>query len=489
MKKISRVLCLVLTAIIAVSLSACKEATPLMFTYKDMTMSSGMFAFVLAERKGEIVDYFSSYGGKDISSDESFWNAKLTDDQTYAEWLKDYAEELCKRILIAKYFCKQYNLKITDETQIQQVDEYMDRAKETFGGEDELKLELARYEITIDQLREYYEYPYYYQLLLDYWYGENGTMKIPEAEVREKFFNNYYKVDMAYFSFYTTDGNYNNVPYVDKSITDEQAREYFNKNYVKVQHILYMTVDTNENPLPDDKVAQAEQEAKAVYEGVLNGTVNYDDKMKEKSDSSATLIFTRGEMDNLGSEFVNASFEMKPNEVRLVQTKYGWHIIRKLTPSDDDFNKKSDEVRQTMSKEKIAASAKEMYEQLKENKIEFKEGGDGALYQFLSGRVISAENTNISKDIIDAIASTNIGEYTLYEEKDGDTTYGYFIFRRVELDENDLLNNYSSIEDEMKDAKYVEYVQTFYDSITVNEEELAKYENIPAVKSFPSLTY
>jgi len=354
MKKISRVLCLLLAAIMVVSFSACKKSTPAMFTYKDMTMSSGMYAFILAERKGEIVDYFKAYYGRDISSDDSFWSSPFEDNKTYAEWLKDTTEELCKRILIVKYFCNQYELKITDETQIQEIDELMDQVMETFGGEDELKLELAKYGITLAQLREYYEYLYYYQLLLDYWYGENGTMRIPEAEVREKFFNNFYKIDMAYFSYYTLDENNNTVPYVDKSITDEQAKAYFDQNYVKVQHILYMTVDTNENPLSDDKVAQAEQEAKAAYEGILNGSVNYDDIMKEKSDSSATMIFTRGDM---VSEFENASFEMEPDEVRLVQTKYGWHIIRKLTTSDDDFDKKITEVRQAMSKEKVKAGA------------------------------------------------------------------------------------------------------------------------------------
>jgi len=484
MKKISRVLCLLLAAIMVVSFSACKKSTPAMFTYKDMTMSSGMYAFILAERKGEIVDYFKAYYGRDISSDDSFWSSPFEDNKTYAEWLKDTTEELCKRILIVKYFCNQYELKITDETQIQEIDELMDQVMETFGGEDELKLELAKYGITLAQLREYYEYLYYYQLLLDYWYGENGTMRIPEAEVREKFFNNFYKIDMAYFSYYTLDENNNTVPYVDKSITDEQAKAYFDQNYVKVQHILYMTVDTNENPLSDDKVAQAEQEAKAAYEGILNGSVNYDDIMKEKSDSSATMIFTRGDM---VSEFENASFEMEPDEVRLVQTKYGWHIIRKLTTSDDDFDKKITEVRQAMSKEKVKAGAEEMYENLKENKIEFKEGGADALYQFQAGRVISREDAK--EDIIQAIDAAKPGEYILYEFKDGGVTYGYYIFRRVELDESDLRNYYETVEDEMKDAKYFEYVQTHYDSIAINEEELAKYDNIPAVQSFPSLYY
>lgn len=451
-----------------------------MFTYEDMTMSSGMYAFILAERKGEMVDYFSSYGGKDISSDEEFWNTVFIDNTTYAQWLKDYCVELSKRILIAKYFCKQYDLKIKDETAIQQVDNYIENAKKTFGGEDELALELAKFGITINELREYYEYYYNYLNLLDYWYGENGTMKIPESEVRDKFYNNFYKVDMAYFSFYTTDENNNSVVYVDNSITDAQAREYFDKNYVKVQHILYMTVDTNEKPLSDEEAAKAEQDAKDTYEAIKAGRVNYEDKMKEKSDSSAEMVFTRGEM---LSEFETASFEMKTDEVRLVQTKYCWHIIRKLATSDDDFKKKIDEVKETMSREKVTANAQEMFEQLKENKIEFKDGGDNAKYQFLAGRVFDGEKTN--QDVIKIISSLKSGEYTLYENKDD----GYYIFKRVDLNDKDLLDYYSSIEDEMKDSKYIEYVQSFYDSITVNTEELAKYDNITAVQTFPSLAY
>jgi hypothetical protein len=40
----------------------------------------------------------------------------------------------------------------------------------------------------------------------------------------------------------------------------------------------------------------------------------------------------------------------------------------------------------------------------------------------------------------------------------------------------------------MKQEKYFAYMETFYDSVTVNQEELAKYDNIPAVQSFPLFT-
>jgi hypothetical protein len=483
MKKISRVFCLILAAMMMVSLSACKSSLPVMLTYKDKTMSSGMYAFALAERKGEVVDYFSSYSGQDISSDETFWSAAFGD-TTYEDWLKDYTMELCKNILLTDFFCKEFDLKITDDTTLNDLDNIMENAKQTFGGEDELALELAKYGITIEQLRDYYSYYYKYQLLLDYWYGENGTMKIPKEEVSNKFFGNYYKVDMAAFSFYTNDENGNTVAFVDKNITDEQAKDYFNKNYVKVKHILYMTVDTNEQPLSADKIAEAEKNAKETYEAIKNGTVNYDDKLKEKSDTSSEMVFTRGEM---VSEFETASFEMKTDELRLVQTKYGWHIIKKLTPSDDDFKKNIDEVKQTMSKEKVTADAKDMIAQLKENKIEFKEGGENASYQFLAGRVLSGEN--LPQDIKDAISALKTGEYTLYEYKEGDVVTGYYIFKRVDLAESDLDSYYDTIEDGLKQTKYSEYIKTYYDSITVNQNELEKYNNIPAVKSFPSLAY
>ena len=483
MKKISRVFCLILAAMMILSISACKSSMPVMFTYKDKTMSSGMYAFALAERKGEVADYFSSYGGQDISSDETFWNSALGD-TTYAQWLKDYSVELSKNILLTQYFCEEYDLKITDETTLEELDSYIEKAKETFGGEDELALELAKYGITIEQLREYYAYYYKYQLLLDYWYGENGTMKIPEAEIKEKFFNGYYKVDMAAFSFYTTDENYNTVAYVDKTITDAEAKDYFNKNFVKAKHILYMTVDTNEQPLSDEKIAEAEKNAKETFEAIKNGTVNYDDKMKEKSDTSAEMVFTRGEM---LSEFETASFEMQTDEVRLVKTKYGWHIIKKLATTDDDFTKNMDEAKQALSRERVTASAKQMIEQLKENKIEFKDGGENANYQFLAGRVLEGEN--IDRNILKAISDLKTGEYTLYEFKESDVTTGYYIFKRVDLTDTDLDSYYSTIEDEMKAAKYSDYIKTYYDSVTINQDELSKYDNIPAVQSFPSLAY
>ena len=54
--------------------------------------------------------------------------------------------------------------------------------------------------------------------------------------------------------------------------------------------------------------------------------------------------------------------------------------------------------------------------------------------------------------------------------------YGVYIIKRVDTTEEDFNSKYSAVESTLIDEAYVEYLDSFVDSVTVNEEELAKYD-------------
>lgn len=136
-----------------------------------------------------------------------------------------------------------------------------------------------------------------YQVLNDYYYGENGV----------------------------------NVP------SDDELRQYFADNYLSAKHILISTVDsTTGETLRTD--AEAKAEAQAILDR-LNAGEDFDTLMNEYSEDPGLTgnpdgyIFTEGEM---VTSFYDAAKALGEGEVSgLVQSDYGYHIIKR-EPLDVD---------------------------------------------------------------------------------------------------------------------------------------------------------
>jgi len=484
MKRIIKAISISLIFILVLSLVSCSETKQKIMTFEEdgeeIELSSAEFAFALAEIKGQLIERYASYFG-DISKDADFWNQEH-EGKTLAQTNFDYVEEYCKMLLITDYFCNKYGLNMTNEAN-EKIDDLIEEIKLHFGGEDLLAIELTKYGIKIQDMRKYYENYERSELLRNYWYGENGTMKIPESDVRAKFFDNYNKVDVMEYSYYTTDETGNNIPFVYNDFTNAEIRDYFDNNFVKVKHILYSTVDNNQEPLTDEEVEQAEKDATDSYNAIKSGEVEFDDKTDETQDGNVEYVFTYNFMVD---EFEEASFEMEPDEVRLVETEFGFHIIKKFATTDEDFEGKRDEVKHAMSKARMAEKANKMYEELESGDAEFKEGGDDADYNYMDDIILSKDN--MSEDILNKIKELKDGEYYLHKIESAGVEYGYYIFRKVELDDDDLASYYATIEDDLISEAFYNYIKSFYDSVITLQDELDKYDII-TTEAFPYFNY
>ncbi len=104
-----------------------------------------------------------------------------------------------------------------------------------------------------------------------------------------------------------------------KSVTDESREEYYKANYVCAKHIL----------IPKSEKSKAESVLKKALKGedfdALVKTYGQDPGM---INSPEGYVFTYGEM---VQEFETAAFSLKEGEISgLVETAYGYHIIKKL---------------------------------------------------------------------------------------------------------------------------------------------------------------
>lgn len=476
MKRFSKMVALLLTVTMMFSLAACTQARSAVLTYEGNTLSTAQYAFALAGRKGEIEDQYSSYYGSDISSNAEFW-AQTVENGTLADAVESGILDYCKLMLVVNKLCKDYNIEITDETTLADIDTMMETITTDFGGEDALAIALAEYGITKEELKEYYKTYERINLLKDYWYGDNGSMKIPESEVNEKFLKDYFKIDFMSFSYNTTNTEDETVAYYFDEITDAEARTYFDTNYVKVQHILYMTVDTSGNALSDEKVALAEQNATESFNSIVAGTTTFDDESVDNEDSGKEYVFT---YEAMADEFEAASFEMAVGDVRLVKTKYGYHIIKKFATNDADFTSKLEAVKNTMSYARTKANAEEMLAKVNAGTAEFADGGDDADYKFYADNIFTSGDIG-DDDLEEQITSMAVGEYKLV---DMGSSYGYYLFHRTEITLDDIADYYDTIEGDLISTAFYAYIEAYFPSITTVDEEIAKFD-ITTITSFP----
>ena len=123
-----------------------------------------------------------------------------------------------------------------------------------------------------------------------------------------------------------------------------------------------------------------------------------------------------------------------------------------------------------LTKKLIGEQAAAFYEQIKSGEAEFADGGDDAAYAYDAGTVFKTGESDEALE--EAALALKTGETALVTVD----AYGVYIIKRVDTTEEDFNAKYSAVESTLIDEAYVEYLDSFVDSVTVNEEELAKYD-------------
>lgn len=121
-------------------------------------------------------------------------------------------------------------------------------------------------------------------------------------------------------------------------VTDEEIQKKFDEEYVQVKHILFKTVDDSNQPLPDDQIAEIKAKAEDTL-AQIRGGADFDSFMNLNEDTgepSTGYVFTH---DQMVPEFEEAAYALEIGEVSdLVESPYGYHIIKKLDKNADPAN-------------------------------------------------------------------------------------------------------------------------------------------------------
>ena len=153
------------------------------------------------------------------------------------------------------------------------------------------------------------------------------------------------------------------VEYIGKAaeVTEKEAQSYYNKyknEFLKVRasHILIQNTDEDGNPVSDEQKKKNKEKAEQILKQAKEG-VDFAQLAKEYSqDTSST---NGGDLDFFGKgqmvePFEKAAFSLKNGEIypEIVETDYGYHIIKKTDEKYDDFDTIKEELVYTLGYEK-----------------------------------------------------------------------------------------------------------------------------------------
>lgn len=175
-----------------------------------------------------------------------------------------------------------------------------------------------------------------------------------------------------------------------EEVTEEEAKAYFDGNFIKAKHILFTTMDqTTGEALPEEeintKMALAEETLEKIKAGAdfdsfasLNedpGSVSMPDGYVFAVTSKITDADELNTLQQAGfamvAEFETAADALNPGEVsELVQTTYGAHIIKRVEMTAEDYETNKTTIINILNNAKYLKKINEWKEEYKIKKNE-----------------------------------------------------------------------------------------------------------------------
>jgi len=157
------------------------------------------------------------------------------------------------------------------------------------------------------------------------------------------------------------------------NVTEDDARKYYSENkkqieQVRASHILIKPEAADPNADPNEPKAKAEAKARSLLKQIKNGA---DFAELAKANSSCPSSAKGGDLDffkrdRMVPAFAKAAFELKVGQVSdIVETKFGYHIIKVTDRKNDTFEQAKDNIVETLTQKRQGELAKEYIESLK----------------------------------------------------------------------------------------------------------------------------
>ena len=157
------------------------------------------------------------------------------------------------------------------------------------------------------------------------------------------------------------------------NVTEDEAKKYYDDNakeleQVRASHILIKPITTDPNTDPNQAKAKAKAKAEDLLKKI-NAGADFAELARANSDCpSATQggdlgYFNRGQM---VPAFEKVAFTLKPGQISdIVETQFGYHIIKVTDRKNDTFAKAKDDCMKRLAQPKEAEFAEKYIDSLK----------------------------------------------------------------------------------------------------------------------------
>ncbi len=298
-----KIVSLILSMIMTLSLVGCSSnGDETVATVNGQTITLGNYEKLLALNKTSMEAYYGS----------EIWSTEIEEGKTYEDTLKEMVIESMTTSEVLYQEAKKQNILPTDEEVQEEIDSFNESIKDDTEYQEELK------KMGIDD--EFLKYQFTRDLVDENLYAKYlEEIEIPESEMK------------AYYED--------------------------NKDTVTASHILLKTTDDDGNELSDDKKAELKAKMEEILAKVKAGE---DFATLAKEYSECPSASEGGDLGSFGKgqmvkEFEDAAFAMKVGEISdIVETQYGYHIIKVTDKKEESYDDMKDEIKSTLASEKYS---------------------------------------------------------------------------------------------------------------------------------------
>ena len=230
--------------------------------------------------------------------------ASHSEDSTFGTYVRETALQYLVLYALIQQKADEMGVALTQE-QEDSIKAEIDGFIQSVGGQETFEQRLAEYYMPFDYFCEQHRVIELYNCIFEALYGEDG-----------------------------------------KNLPEEDAIAYLKDNgYLHAKHILFLTVDDNRQPLPEEEIAQKKEEAEQVLAQLQACPPEdlpelFDSLMQQYSEDTGLLAYPDGYYFRTGemvAPFENAVLELEENGLsELVESTYGFHIIFCPTMHGDD---------------------------------------------------------------------------------------------------------------------------------------------------------
>lgn len=313
--RLTQILCLALAAVMLVmTLAGCGSESPAAIIVGDVRISSNMFCYWMSRYKAM---FLYAYFGT-TTDNSQYWTAQLADGVTAGDFLEALAISNIKSNAVCLKLFEDYGLQLSKD-EINAVDEKVNQKISAAGSKSALNSALSAYGANVNVLREVYLAEAKLTALQSYLFGDNGIMKVTDAELDAYYKENYYHdkhILVLTAAKYVTDAEGN--PEVDSSTG------------------AYKTEELSE----EEKAAKIELAAD--LEKRIAAGEDFDALVAQYTEDLGMQHFKNGyyftsASTYLPTDVINAVKELKIGDVQTVETTAGIYIVKRYELEDKAY--------------------------------------------------------------------------------------------------------------------------------------------------------